>query len=65
MSNKRYAILIHNIITNKSSWLKDDTYPGTITFASLSEAKNYIKKDRNMPFPDESYEIRLYEEGLV
>ena len=65
MSNQRYAILIHNIITNKSSWMKDDTYPGTITFASIAEAKNHIKKNGNMPFPDEKYEIHLYKEGLI
>ena len=65
MSNQRYAILIRNIVTNKSFWMKDDTYPGTITFASVAEAKNHIKKDGNIPFPDEEYEIRLYEKGLI
>lgn len=63
MSNEKYAILIINTITNKSSWMKDDTYPGTITFASIAEAKNHIKKDENMPFPDEKYEIKLYEQS--
>ena len=65
MSKQRYAILIHNILTNKSYWMKDDTYPGTITFHSLDEATQYAKKEENIPYLNEKYEIRLYQEGLV
>lgn len=65
MSNTRYAILVYDQDTNKRYWIKDTVYPGTITFSSVSEAKNYIKKENILPVHNGSYEICIYKEGLI
>ncbi len=65
MSNTRYAILVYDQDINKHYWIKDTVYPGTITFSSVSEAKNYIKKENITPVHNGSYEICIYKEGLA
>lgn len=62
---KRYAILIYHQESNERYWLKDTVYPGTITFSSRNEAKNYIKKKNIAHVYNESYEICIHKEGLL
>ena len=65
MSNPKYAILIYDQDINRRYWLKDNVYPDTITFTSVSKAKIYIKQENTLPVYNGSYEICIYKEGLV
>ena len=65
MPTETYAILVYDQESNKRYWIKDTVYPGTITFSSLAEAKNYIKKENILPIHNGSYEICIYKEGLA